>query len=383
MKSPVYFAPGDGCADPGLLNGLEVLLDRVRLGKKIREKDFVAVKLHFGEKGNTAYVRPSYVARVVGRVAALGANPFLTDTNTLYVGSRGDAVSHLKLAHDHGFDYVAVHAPVVIADGLRGNSSVAVPVEGHLFKTAFIAREIAMADALISVAHFKGHELAGFGGALKNLGMGCASREGKLAQHSNIAPRIRESACRACGRCLGRCAAGAIEIRPAKPQVERRHGLLQTAWIDPGKCTGCGDCIHVCPDEAVRIRWNESIPVFQKKMVEYARAVMETKRGKILFFNVLTQITPACDCSGVSDTPIVGDIGILASEDPVAIDQASVDLVNAQPGERTSQLRGGFDPGGDKFHSLYPDVDWRVQLAYGEKIGLGTRNHELINVGRE
>jgi uncharacterized protein len=378
MKSPVYFAPGDGCADPGLLNDIGVLLDRVRLGEKIRERDFVAVKLHFGERGNTAYVRPSFVARVVDRVAALGARPFLTDTNTLYVGSRGDAVSHLRLAHDHGFDYAAVHAPVVIADGLRGNSSVAMPTGGHLFKTVFIAHEIAMADALISVAHFKGHELAGFGGALKNLGMGCASREGKLAQHSNIAPRVRESACRACGRCLNRCAAGAIEIRPAKPQVERRHGLGQTAWIDPGKCTGCGECIHACPDEAVRIRWNESVPVFQKKMVEYAWAVMEAKRGKILFLNVLTRITPACDCNDVSETPIVADIGILASEDPVAIDQASVDLVNAQAGERTSQLCGGLDPGGDKFRSLYPDVDWRVQLAYGEKIGLGTRNYELI-----
>jgi len=265
----------------------------------------------------------------------------------------------------------------VIADGLRGNTAVKVRIDKPIFKTVSIAREIYMTDALVVVTHFKGHELSGFGGALKNLGMGCSSREGKLSQHSNISPQVKGKTCKGCETCLTWCAQKAISMLPLKSGVETKQGV---ASIDPKKCVGCGECILSCPSGAIQIQWNESIPIFQKKMVEYACGAVQKKKGKVLYVNFLTQISPACDCYGYSDTPIVGDIGILSSEDPVAIDQASVDLVNKEEGNRSSKLPKNWETGGDKFRAIYPEVDWNIQLAYAEEIGMGTRNYELIKV---
>jgi len=377
MESSVFFS--DLRVEPGktLLDKLDILLDRADLKGKIREKDLVAIKLHFGEKGNTAFVRPIFLRRVVDRVKQYKGKPFLTDANTLYVGTRGEAVSHLITAFENGFTESVVNAPILIADGLRGNSAVKVRIDKPIFKTVSIAREIYMADGLIAVTHFKGHELSGFGGALKNLGMGCASREGKLSQHSNISPQVKGKACKGCKACLSRCSQEAISIRPPQSEVETKQGI---AFIDPKKCIGCGECILTCSSGAIEIQWNESVPIFQKKMVEYAYGVIQKKKGKTLHLNFLTQISPACDCYGYSDTPIVNDIGILSSEDPVAIDQASVDLVNGQEGNRTSKLTGAWKPGEDKFRAIYPLVDWSIQLAYAEEIGMGTREYELIRI---
>ena len=360
-----------------LLNKLDALLDRTDLNKKIKERDLVAIKLHFGERGNTAFIRPIFLRRIVDWVKQYKGKPFLTDTNTLYIGTRGEAISHLTTAYQNGFVYSVVDAPLLISDGLRGNSAVKITIDKPHFKTVSISHAIYMADALISVAHFKGHELCGFAGTLKNLGMGCASREGKLSQHSNISPRVKAKVCKGCELCLTTCAHEAISMLPSKAEIESKR---RTAFIDPKKCIGCGECILTCPTGAVQIQWNETIPVFQKKMVEYAYGAVENKKGKGLYLNFLTQISPACDCWGYSDTPIVSDIGILCSEDPVAIDQASVDLVNAQEGNRSSKLTKHWNPGEDKFHALYPKVDWSIQLAYGEEIGLGTRNYELIKI---
>jgi uncharacterized Fe-S center protein len=254
---------------------------------------------------------------------------------------------------------------------------VKVRIGKPIFKTVSIAREIYMTDALITVTHFKGHELSGFGGALKNLGMGCASREGKLSQHSSISPRVKGKACKGCETCLSWCAQEAISMLSLKPGVEAKRG---NAFIDPKKCIGCGECILSCPSGAIEIQWNESIPIFQKKMVEHAYGAVQNKNGKVLYLNFLTQISPACDCYGYSDAPIVNDIGILSSEDPVAIDQASVDLVNAEAGNKTSKLKKNWDPGEDKFRAVYPEVDWNIQLAYAEEIGMGTRKYELIKI---
>jgi hypothetical protein len=356
---------------------LEVLLDRADLKGKIREKDLVAIKLHFGEKGNTAFVRPIFLRRVVDRVKELKGKPFLTDTNTLYTGTRSEAVSHLTTAFENGFTESVVNAPILIADGLRGNSAMKVRIDKPIFKTVSIAREIYMADALIGVTHFKGHELSGFGGTLKNLGMGCSSREGKLSQHSNISPKVKGKTCKGCERCLGWCAQEAISMQSPQSGVETKQSI---AFIDPKKCVGCGECILTCPSGAIQIQWNESIPIFQKKMVEHAYGAVQKKKGKTLYLNFLTQISPACDCYGYSDTPIVNDIGILSSEDPVAIDQASVDLVNDQEGNRSSKLPGAWKPGENKFRAIYPEVDWNIQLAYAEEIGMGTREYELIKI---
>jgi hypothetical protein len=376
MKSKVFFADLKA-GGKTLLDKLDSLLDRTNLKGKIRERDLVAIKLHFGEKGNTAFVRPIFLRRIADLVKRCKGKPFLTDTNTLYRGMRQEAISHLTTAFENGFAYSVVDAPVLIADGLRGNSAIKVRIDKPIFKTVSIAHEIYMADALISVAHFKGHELSGFGGTLKNLGMGCASREGKLSEHSNISPKVKAKACKGCELCLTTCAQEAILMQPHEPGVENKRMI---AFIDPKKCIGCGECILTCPTGAVQIRWNETIPTFQKKIVEYAYGAVQKKKGKVLYINFLTQISPACDCNGYSDTPIVNDIGILSSEDPIAIDQASVDLVNGEEGNRSSKLPKHWKPGEDKFRALYPEVDWSIQLAYGEEIGLGTKEYELIKI---
>jgi uncharacterized Fe-S center protein len=377
MKSSVFFSDLKVESGKTILDKLDILLDRADLKGKIREKDLVAIKLHFGEKGNTAYVRPIFLRRVVDRVKQYKGKPFLTDTTTLYTGHRSEAVSHLNTAVENGFTESVVNAPLLIADGLRGNSAMRVRIDKPIFKTVSIAHGIDMADALISVTHFKGHELSGFGGTLKNLGMGCASREGKLSQHSNISPQVKKKACKGCERCLIGCAQEAISMRPLPSGVETKPSI---AFIDPKKCVGCGECILTCPSGAVQVQWNESIPMFQKKMVEHAYGAVQKKKAKTLYLNFLTQITPACDCYGYSDTPIVNDIGILSSEDPVAIDQASVDLVNGEAGNRASKLQKNWNPGEDKFRAVYPEVDWNIQLAYAEEIGLGTRKYELIKI---
>jgi len=377
MKSPVFFSDLKVESGETLLDKVDVLLDRTDLKGKIREKDLVAIKLHFGEKGNTAIVQPIFLRRIVDRVKQYQGKPFLTDTNTLYRGMRQEAVSHLTNAYQHGFTYSAIDAPLLIADGLRGNSVVKVTIDKPLFKTVSIAHDIYMADALISVAHFTGHELCGFAATLKNLGMGCASREGKLSQHSNISPRVKGKKCKGCERCLSWCAQEAISMLPPQVKVATKKSI---AFIDSIKCTGCGECIPICPSGAIQIQWNESIPIFQKKMVEYAYGAVQKKKGKTLYINFLTQISPACDCWGHSDTPIVNDVGILSSEDPVAIDQASVDLVNREAGNRSSKLSGAWEPGENKFQAIYPEVDWTIQLAYAQEIGLGNREYELIKI---
>jgi uncharacterized Fe-S center protein len=376
MKSDVFFADLKS-GGKTTLERLDALLDRTDLKRKIKERDLVAIKLHFGEKGNTAFIRPIFLRRIVDRVKQCQGRPFLTDTNTLYRGMRQEATSHLDTAHQNGFAYSVVDAPILIADGLRGNSAIKVKIDKPIFKTVSIAHDIHMADALIGVTHFTGHELSGFGGALKNLGMGCASREGKLSQHSNISPQVKGKACKGCEQCLTTCAHEAISMRPPRKEVESKPMI---AYIDPKKCVGCGECIVTCPSGAVQIQWNETIPIFQKKMVEHAYGAVQKKKGKVLYLNFLTQVSPACDCNGYSDTPIVPDVGILSSEDPVAIDQASVNLVNEQEGNRSSKLSGAWKMGEDKFRALYPEVAWNTQLSYAEEIGLGTRNYELTRI---
>lgn len=331
--------------------------------------DLVAVKLHFGEAGNTAHIRPQYVRRVVDRLRSLQAKPFLTDTNTLYVGARTEAWTHLTTAFDNGFTREVTGAPLIIADGLRGNNTFEAPFGGRHVKSAYIAADIHNADGLVVLTHFKGHELTGFGGALKNVGMGCAARGGKLDQHSNIAPKVKKKKCVACGECVVWCRGGAITIRDDAKEPK--------AEISPERCIGCAECILACPQGAIQVQWNESIPVFMEKMVEYAAAVLEEKKGKALFMNFVMDVSPLCDCTPFSDRPFVPNLGILASHDPVAIDQAAVDLVNGAPGNPMSSLRTAMSPGEDKFRALFPAIDWAHQLDYAEELGLGTRQYTL------
>ncbi len=368
MASPVYFVDLKTSLKENRLQRISQLLDQVPFSRPLAKNNLVAIKIHFGEKGNTAYVRPIYLRPITDKVRAWGGKPFVTDANTLYVGTRAESVSHLQTALENGFSYDTVGAPLIIADGIKGKSAVKVTIKKKNFKSVSIAADIVDADAFISVAHFKGHELSGFGGTIKNVGMGCASREGKLSQHSNIAPKVARKKCIGCGECVSHCAQSAIALEDEK------------SVINPETCVGCGECILTCPQGAIQIQWNESIPIFQQKMVEHMAGVLKGKEGRSLFLNFLTDISPACDCYGHADRPIVRDIGILASVDPVAIDQASADLVNQEPGNRDSALTKNFAAGEDKFRGVYPQVDWEVQLAYAEEIGLGTREYQLVSV---
>jgi len=368
MKNNVYFMDLRATYKDNLFKKLYRLMESAGLSRVIKPRDLVAVKLHFGELGNTAFVRPVFIREIVKKIKDMDGAPFLTDSNTLYRGTRSDALRHISTAVQNGFSYAVVDAPIIIADGLRGASETAVRINQKRFKQAYVASEIARADAMVSVAHFKGHELTGFAGALKNVGMGCASRKGKLAQHSTVSPRVKKKKCTGCADCVQHCPQDAIRLENDK------------AVIDPELCIGCGECILICPEGAVGIRWNQSIPVFLENMVEYAFGSLKTKSGKVLFVNFVTDVSPACDCPPYNDAPIVRDIGIVAAADPVAVDQACVDLVNQEPAIHGSCLNANLQPGEDKFKAMHPKVDWAYQLEYAQKLGIGTRDYKLIKI---
>ncbi|MEL1134262.1 DUF362 domain-containing protein [Desulfitobacterium sp. THU1] len=366
MISDVYFTSMKVTQGQSLLVKLEKLISRSGMLKGIEKDDKVAIKLHFGERGNLAYVRPQFVRRVVDQVKKAGGRPFLTDANTLYVGSRSNAIDHLETAIENGFDYSVVGAPLVIADGLNGKDYVSIPVNLKHFKEVKIGSAAVHADALIAISHFKGHEATGFGGTLKNLGMGLGSRAGKQQQHSDILPQINPERCTACGRCRSWCPASAITVE-------------EKANIDASLCIGCGECAVTCTFKAIAVNWKTTPDVIQEKIVEYTVGALKGKERKSGFITFVNNVSPLCDCVSWNDIPIVQDIGILASEDPVAIDQAAVDLVNQAHGNPHSIL-GERHHEQDKFRVIHPEVDWTVQLEYGERVGLGSRKYNLITL---
>lgn len=371
MATKVYFADMRAGMRENLHDKLERLAEAAGLADMVRSGELVAIKLHFGEKGGHAYIRPTFVRRIVDRVKRLGGKPFLTDSSTLYPGERKEAVSALTCAIENGFAYAVVNAPLIMSDGLRGHSARRVAVPGELLAEVDIGLEIIEADAMIVLTHFKCHELTGFGGAIKNLAMGCSSRQGKLEQHSTVAPSVSEERCTRCGACLKACAHEAIDLGVGK------------AVIDANRCVGCGRCITVCEPQAIRIQWNEESTLVMKKMAEYALGATSAKNGQLLFINFVTQVSPSCDCYGHSDAPIVPDLGILASTDPVALDQACADLVNQSHGLPDTAMRTGHQPGADKFRGVYPQINWEAQLEHGEKVGLGRRVYELVRLTPE
>ncbi len=365
MAATVWMADLRAGNRENMFSKLERLLEQAGLSRVISKEDLSAIKIHFGEKGGHAYIRPVFIRRIVDAIRALGGKPFLTDSCTLYPGQRKEAVSALGNGIENGFAYAVVGAPLLMCDGLRGHSSRRVSIPGELLQSADIGLEILEADTLIAVSHFKCHELTGFGGTIKNLAMGCSSREGKLEQHSTVAPVVADKHCTRCAACLPGCAHDAIEINQ------------KAAFVDSQRCTGCGRCISLCPTGALQIQWNEEAGKVMRKMAEYAFAALKDKQNKTLFINFITQVSPSCDCYGHSDAAIVPDIGILAADDPVALDQACADLVNQAQGLSGTALSSGHEPGGDKFRGVHPAIDWEITLEHGEKIGLGSRKYEL------
>jgi len=368
MNSKVYFAGIRArCIKDNKQNRIISLFDAAGFDEVVQRGDLTAIKIHFGEKGNDSYVNPVLVRPIAERVRSRGGRPFLTDTNTLYGGGRSNSVDHLQTAAEHGFTPSVAGAPVIIADGLRGDNFREVAIDGKHFRHAKIAGEIACADSMIVVSHFKAHLPAGFGGAIKNLGMGCAPPLGKAEQHSTR-PIFNTDLCIGCRSCMDGCPQGAITVEK------------KISAISYDRCTGCGKCLRVCPTHALDFDWFVEVPPFMERMTEYARGAILGKEKHVGFFNFLLNITPDCDCVPWSDAPIVADIGILASRDPVAIDQASYDLVNRQMGLTNSLLEKNHDPGKDKFLGVWESTLGNIQIDYGEKIGLGNKGYNLIEI---
>lgn len=373
MSSKVYFTSFRTRVGVSYLDKLKKLIRRAGIANIDFDGKFVAIKMHFGEAGNMAFLRPNYVRAVVDVIKELGGKPFLTDCNTLYPGSRKNALEHLQTAAENGFNWMTVGCPILIADGLKGTDDIEVEVKnGELVKYAKIGRAIMDADIVISLSHFKGHEMTGFGGAIKNLGMGSGSRAGKMDQHCNGKPLVDHDHCRGCRRCIKECANNGISYN--------EQGL---AVIDHDHCVGCGRCIGVCNFDAIYAENDSALDDLDRKMAEYSMAVCQDRPN--FHISLAMDISPNCDCHGENDAPILPNIGMFASFDPVAIDQACVDKCQAADPMPNSQLsdnlcKCGFEDMGDVFKNSNPAVEWKQQLIHGEKIGLGTRDYELIEM---
>jgi hypothetical protein len=365
-SSKVYFTDMHTCQGNNLLDKMERLLRKAGLDRMDLDGKMVAIKIHLGEPGNLAYIRPNLAAVLVRLVKEKGGKPFLTDCNTLYLGKRSNAVDHLNSAMENGFNRIAVGCDVIIADGLKGNEQREILIEQELCRTAKIGSAIADADVVISLNHFKGHELTGFGGAIKNLGMGSGSRCGKLEMHASSKPSVNAKMCVGCGQCVKSCPEKAISLAAKK------------AIIDQQKCVGCGQCVAICRYGAPQVEWEDSSEIVNKKIAEYAYAVMLGRPG--LHINVIMDVSPNCDCWAFNDLAIVPNIGMTASKDPVALDLACADLVNASAVNRGSVLDVKDAKKGDKFKAIFPKTDWMTGVDHAQRIGLGRKEYELVRI---
>ena len=370
-KAKVYFTDFKATGRENLLQKLHRLMKQAGFETIDFENKFTAIKIHFGEYGNLAFLRPNYAKVVADYVKELGGKPYLTDCNTLYVGSRKNALDHLDTAYVNGFSPLQTGCHVLIGDGLKGTDETLVPIDGDYVKEAKIGSAIMDADVFISLTHFKGHEMTGFGGALKNIGMGCGSRADKMEQHREGKPQVDQKLCVGCGSCQKICAHDAPIIKDKK------------ATIDHDKCVGCGRCLAVCPKDAIDAEDNRSIEMLNYKMTEYAWAVCKDR--PCFHISLICDVSPNCDCHPENDIPIVPNVGMLASFDPVALDKACADLCNQmQPVEKSilgENIKNHENhEGHDHFHMTHPDTEWRVAIAHGVKIGLGTDQYELIRI---
>ncbi|MBE6520451.1 MAG: DUF362 domain-containing protein [Thermoplasmata archaeon] len=348
-----------------------------KLGRLIRaagidsidmEKKFVAIKMHFGEYGNLAFLRPNYARVVADIVKEKGGMPYLTDCNTLYVGSRRNALDHLECASRNGFDPTTTGCQIIIGDGLKGMDDVEIPIDGDLVKTAKIGRAIADCDVLITLTHFKGHATASIGGTIKNLAMGCASRRGKKELHIDGVPEVDAEKCIGCGRCVGACGEDAVTVIDGK------------AVIDTTICVGCRRCIGGCPKKALCSVKDRDGRLVDGKMVEYAAAI--TRDRPCFHVSIICDVSPFCDCAAWNDIPIVPNVGMLASFDPVALDKACIDLVQKQPiipGSRVYISSGGMKPD-DVFGCNQPGTRWQNHFEHAAKMGMGDGSYELVEV---
>ena len=370
--SNVYFTDLRVKNGDNLLTKLQRLIKTAGIGNIDFTDKYVAIKMHFGEPGNLAFLRPNYAKAVADIVKELGGKPFLTDCNTLYVGGRKNALDHLDSANLNGFNPTTTGCQIIIADGLKGTDETLVPVEGGTYiKEAKIGRAVMDADVFISLSHFKGHESTGFGGALKNIGMGCGSRAGKMEMHSAGKPHVDQNLCVGCQMCAKICAHDAPEFENKK------------ATINHDKCVGCGRCIGVCPKDAILSASDESNEILNCKIAEYTKAVIDNRPH--FHISLVIDVSPYCDCHGENDAAIVPNVEMFASFDPVALDMACAEAVNAQPvlsnsmlGDCSEEERACHNH--DHFHSIFPETCWETAISHGEKIGIGNSKYKLITV---
>ena len=372
MKSRVYYA--DTRAESGsesLVEKLYQLFQKAGFDEIIEENDFTAIKQHFGEAGNTAHIRPVFTRRLVEAIREAGGKPFLTDANTLYERQRFNSIDHLNTAYSHGFTPATVKAPIIIADGLTGRSSREVEVNLETFDRVKLGEEICQADSIISLAHFKGHDLTAFGGTFKNIGMGLGSRSGKQMMHSTVEPSIDVEECVKCRECVKYCPEDCIVINKDE------------SYIIEEDCIGCGECVISCNYDAISIVWEASSIGVQERTVEFTYGVLKALDEKAGHINFITDVTPDCDCPSWSDQPIIPDQGIIAGQDPVAVEQASLDMVNQAEVLPNSELGEyqGEAAGKNKFELLYPESDGGERLIeYAEELGMGSRDYELEEI---
>jgi uncharacterized protein len=357
MPSEVYYVKiGPDSSGKEVSEKLDMLLDKSRILDFIKKDDFAGIKIHFGEEANTGHIKAQWLKGFVRRIKSITNNAFFTDTGVLYKQSkRTNAVDHLKLACDHGFGCENILLPTVIADGLWGRDYVDVQINKKRFSKVKIASGIADCDSLLALTHVTGHIMTGFAGAIKNLGMGCASRRGKFEQHCGVVPNFDSSLCVGCAVCVSDCPAGCISLEGGK------------ARVNENKCIGCGECVVVCKTDAINTKWSETLGNLQEKMVEYAYGAIKSAKGRIGCINFLTNITKDCDCLAKDEARIIHDIGILASTDIVSIDKASADLVNEAKKD-------------DLFKMQHPQIDWTAQLKYAADLGMGRLDYTLKTI---
>lgn len=372
--SKVYFTDFRCKMDESPAYKLKRLIKAAGISDLDMNGKFTAIKMHFGELGNMSFLRPNYAKAVVDTVKEFGGKPFLTDCNTMYPGSRKNAIEHLYCAWENGFTPLSAGCPIIIGDGLKGTDDIEVPVNGgEYIKKAKIGRAVMDADVFISLSHFKGHELTGFGGAIKNIGMGCGSRAGKTEQHSNGKPIINSDKCRGCRMCLKECANGGLVYNDETKKMT----------VDMNNCVGCGRCIGACSFNAIDFAQDAAVKELNCRMAEYAKAVVDGRPN--FHISIICDVSPLCDCHSGNDVPILPDIGMFASFDPLALDQACADACLKQTPLPNTQLtdemeKEGFHDLHDHFDNANPNAEYKTCLAHAEKIGLGSREYELVLV---
>jgi uncharacterized Fe-S center protein len=371
MTSKVFFADARANKwEEGLVQKTATLFDRAGFPKLISKDDLVAIKTHFGDTNNSRYLRPVYIRQIVEKVKECGGNPIVVETTGHGWWSRSTSWKYLNVAARNGFTPQTLDAPIVILDGPLGMDYEEVEIKGNILNKVLVGRGLHTVNVLISAAHFKGHGMSGFGGALKNVGIGCVSKIGKGMVHGPGGWRIDPEKCDACEKCLALCPTYAIKIVKGK------------AIIDQEKCVMCGHCTVICPQKAVKAEWTPSREG-TLRMVDSASGVIKLiGKEKTAFFNFVIDVTPDCDCWPWSDQIIVPDQGILASTDPVAIDKAALDLVTNAPGIKGSKAeeKEALEPGSDKFALIHGHKHHHLQLEAAEQLGLGSTKYELVKI---